>query len=63
MLFQAAHIPHILLVVQSVDDASRTQEETSFEKGVREEVKDTCIIGAHAHRDEHETQLGDRRIG
>ncbi len=38
MRAQSAHVAHVLLAVDGVDDRARAQEQERLEEGVREEV-------------------------
>ena len=60
---QPAHLAHVLLVGDGVDDRAGAEEEQRLEEGVREEVEDRHRIGADAERHEHVAELRAGRIG
>ena len=62
-LAQAAHLAHVLLVGDGMDDRARAEEQQRLEEGVREQVEDRRAIGADAERHEHVAELRAGRIG
>ncbi len=53
----AAHVAHVLLVMQAVDDRARAEEEQRLEESVREQVEHRRVVGADPCGEEHVTQL------
>ncbi len=60
---QAAHLVHVLLLVDGMDDRARAEEEKALEEAVRHEVEDGRDVGAHAEGREHVAQLAERGVG
>ncbi len=63
MRAKAAHVAHVLLAIDGMDDRAGAEEEQRLEEGVREEVEDRRAIGADAERHEHVAELRAGRIG
>ena len=59
---QAAHLAHVLLVVQRVDDQARCEEELRLEERMREEVRDAARVRADADAHDHVADLRHRRV-
>src|ERR687897_844124 len=60
---QAAHPPHVLLLVQTVDDRAGAEEEESLEEGVRHQVEDRGDPGAGPEGKRHVAKLAERGVG
>ena len=60
---QAAHIPHVLFAAHGVDHRARSKEQQRLEERMREHMEHTRRECAHAQRQEHVSQLRDRRVG
>ena len=54
---KAAHLAHVLFIGHGMDDGTGTEEQQGLEKGVGEEMENADTIGAHAHGNEHVTEL------
>ena len=63
VLAQAAHLAHVLLVGDGVDDRARAEEQQRLEEGMREQVEDRRAVEADAERHEHVAELRAGRIG
>src|SRR5215470_4527426 len=46
---EAAHLAQVLLAVEAMDDAARTQEEERLEEGMGDEVEDAGGVRAHPY--------------
>ena len=62
VLLEPPHPPEILLTSKRVNDGTRPEKQERLEERVREEVENAGAEGAHAHRQEHVSQLRHRRI-
>ena len=62
-LAQAAHVAHVLLAGEGVDDGAGGEEEQRLEEGVGQEMEDAGRVGADAAGQEHVAELGDRGVG
>ncbi len=63
LLAQAAHLPHVLLVVHGVDDRAGSEKEEGLEEGVGGEVEHGGGPAAAADRHDHVAELGEGRVG
>ncbi len=61
-LAEAAHLAHVLLAGEGVDDGAGGEEEERLEEGVGEEVEDTGGVGSNSAGEEHVAELRYRRI-
>ena len=62
-LAQAAHLAHVLLAGERVDDGAGGEEEQRLEEGVGDEVEDAGGVGSDAAGQEHVAELGDGGVG
>ena len=60
---QAAHLPHVLLADERVDDDARGEEEQRLEEGVRHQVEHRARVRAKPRGEEHVADLRHRRVG
>ncbi len=60
VLAQAAHLLHVLLVVQAVNDRAGTEEHERLEERVRDHVEDRGDVVAGSDGEEHEAELAHR---
>ena len=60
LLPQAAHLPHVLFIVQRVNDRTRAKEEQGFEKGMGEQMKKSRNGDAQTDSRHHQPQLRQR---
>ena len=60
---QAAHLAHVLLVGDGMDDRARAEEQQRLEEGMGEQVEDRRRVEAQAERHEHVAELRAGRIG
>ena len=58
-----AHLPHVLLAREGVDQEARREEEQRLEERVGEQVEHPVRVRAHADADEHVADLRHRRVG
>ena len=63
LVFQAAVVPHVLLMVHGGDDRPRAKEQHCLEERVREQVEHGDRIGSYTGGNEHIPQLRHGRIG
>ena len=63
MLAQAAHVTHILLAADCVDDGARGKEEQCLEEGVGDKMEDGGRVGCSAAGQEHVAKLRDGGVG
>ena len=61
-LAQVAVVAHVLVVMHSVDDRTRTQEQQGLEEGMGDHVEDRGHVCAGPDGQEHVAQLADRRV-
>ena len=62
-LAQAAHVAHVLLAAERVDDGAGGEEEQRLEEGVGDQVEDAGGVGADAAGEEHVAELRDGGVG
>ena len=62
-LAQAAHLAHVLLAAEAVDDGARGEEEQGLEEGVGHQVEDGGRVGRYAAAEEHVSELRDGGVG
>ncbi len=60
---ELAHIPDILLLVESMDDTACCQEQQALEESVSHEVEYACGQGPDSHSHHHVSKLAQGRIG
>ncbi len=60
---QAAHVAHVLLAIDGMDDRTGAEEEQRLEEGVGEEMEDRRAIGPYPERHEHVAELRAGGIG
>ena len=60
---QAAHLAHVLLAGEGVDDGAGGEEEKGLEEGVGEEMEDGGGVGGDPAGEEHVAELGDGGVG
>jgi hypothetical protein len=63
LLAQAAHLAHVLFLVHAVDHRTRAQEQQRLEEGVGHEMEDGGDVAPEPGGQEHEAELGHRRVG
>src|ERR1035438_5076960 len=59
---QAAHLAHVLLAADTMNDGAGRQKQQSFEERMRHQVKDAGGKGAYAASHEHVAELRDGRV-
>ncbi len=57
VLAQSAHLTHVLLAAEAVNDGASGKEEQRLEEGVRHQVEDARAIGRNAATHEHVAKL------
>ncbi len=62
-LAQAAHVAHVLLAGERVDDGAGGEEEERLEEGVGEEMEDPGGVRTDAAGEEHVAELRDGGVG
>ena len=62
-LAQAAHLAHVLLAAEGVNDGAGGEEEQRLEEGVGDEVEDGGGVGRDAAAEEHVAELRDGGVG
>src|SRR5579859_2483260 len=60
---QSAHVSHVLLASDSMDDGSGTQKEQALEEGMGHQMEDSGRERADAASHEHVSELRNRRVG
>ena len=63
MTFESAHLAHILFAVDSMNDASRSKEETCFKECMGYEMEDCGGVSTDSASKKHITNLADCGIG
>ncbi len=59
---EVAHVAHVLLAAHGMNHGASAEEEQSFEKRVREDVKDAGSECSHAQREKHISELRHGRV-
>ncbi len=62
LVFQAAHLSHVLLTGKCMDHTARSKEKQCFKEGMRHKMKDTGTERTDTDTDKHVAELTDRRI-
>ena len=62
-LAEAAHLAHVLLAGEGVDDGAGGEEEQRLEEGVGHQVEDAGLVGADSAGEEHVAELRDGGVG
>src|SRR5512133_3721519 len=57
LLSQAAHVAHVLLTAQSMDDRAGAEEEQCLEERMRHQVEDAGRVSRYAGAEEHVAKL------
>src|SRR5678809_578712 len=54
---EPAHLAHVLLAAESVNNAARTEEQAGFEERMGKDMEDRRAEGTHADGEKHVAQL------